>query len=297
MKRVLFLVLVIGMFQSIHAQHETASPINQELYHYIFGTGSYWVYQNDSTLVIDSLVQTSLIHDATPPVYFRGQFVIGPVEYYQMHYQSKTLNYNTWDHLIGCVIVEDGTDWASGWPWKMWCEYRPGAGSSSNNSGSITIEDTLYSMKLGQNTFYHISKVLVSQPWNNPNMLGYYYYSKGVGMIKKELFDATGTQIVESWSLINWNTETAPISIPEDHISNTFQLYPNPVNDVLIVRFDGYKIEPHTLTLYNNCGVQVLNSVMDKTYTELIVADLSAGLYILQISDGKSVVTKKIMKI
>ena len=80
----------------------------------------------------------------------------------------------------------------------------------------------------------------------------------------------------------------------------TLLLYPNPVRNILHVSTNSDEIKSFQIRVYNTAGVQVMQqSVMldeDASFT-LAVARLSAGMYYLNVDDGKgNITTQKFIK-
>ena len=99
-----YFILIIGIIIPFFATSQDWNYyIDNSLRDYLFDTGSFWVYEKaDSTNVIDSLVQTDLVH---------GFFIPPPgdmnIEYYHALYDSKTLNYQTWDEYLFVFLFQD----------------------------------------------------------------------------------------------------------------------------------------------------------------------------------------------
>ena len=75
------------------------------------------------------------------------------------------------------------------------------------------------------------------------------------------------------------------------------EIYPNPVREVLYLRIDAPRFRLVWLTLYN-CNGQVLQNrqIQIPTNLEMNVQDLSPGVYLLRVTDGKTVLTKRMMR-
>jgi hypothetical protein len=80
------------------------------------------------------------------------------------------------------------------------------------------------------------------------------------------------------------------ISVEENNVVNGLLVYPNPVEDLMNVRFSNGIAQRITITLYNNMGQVVssedLGTVAGERVTTLNTADLATGIYSLAISNG-----------
>lgn len=96
------------------------------------------------------------------------------------------------------------------------------------------------------------------------------------------------------------NTETwkfdAPVGIREENAENGFSVSPNPCSETLNLVFN-LNAAPKTVTLYSICGNEIKReSIGEKSLLSLDVSMLPRGIYILQVEEGKSRSTKKIIK-
>jgi hypothetical protein len=74
---------------------------------------------------------------------------------------------------------------------------------------------------------------------------------------------------------------------------NMLLIYPNPVQDKLVVRLDGYNFD---LRIYDSLGrlVAMEDNILNKA--ELSTAELAKGVYIIRISSGGAVSWKKVIR-
>jgi len=85
---------------------------------------------------------------------------------------------------------------------------------------------------------------------------------------------------------------TAPTEVSTDGEALSFNLYPNPVENVLNVSvIDNRKID---YRIYNMIGQEVKSGNLEQS--EINVSNLEGGLYIFEINDGQKTITKKFMK-
>ena len=78
------------------------------------------------------------------------------------------------------------------------------------------------------------------------------------------------------------------VSISENDFVETFQFYPNPVNDVLNVETEA---ELKSVEIYNIQGQKVKSA----THKQVNVSDLASGTYMVKIQEMKNI--EKIKKI
>lgn len=271
-----FIIITIGIIIPFFATSQNwIYYIDSSLRDYLFDNGSFWVYEKaDSTNVIDSLVQTDLVHG------FLAQPDFIYTEYYQSFYESKTLNYQTWDEYIGSVIVKEGVDWANG-QYIFLSSYRIGA-----NAGGAEIIDTLNTFILNNFEFKHVTKMLIMNNElenNNPTI---YYYAKGIGMIRKELYNADTSHLQEVWNIKNWQVNPIVSSIEELENANKVSAFPNPTERYIHLIFEQKDIFSK-LIIYDLMGKIVYESRILNKEIDLDLSNYFNGSYIIVI-DGKS---------
>ena len=89
-------------------------------------------------------------------------------------------------------------------------------------------------------------------------------------------------------------TTTDAMSV-NDYLSSKFSMYPNPANNFLnISGADALQINSVKITDIN--GRVVLNNNVSATSTQLNVANLASGMYVVSITSNEGVATKKFMK-
>jgi hypothetical protein len=71
---------------------------------------------------------------------------------------------------------------------------------------------------------------------------------------------------------------------PATEGNDLFIAYPNPASEFLIVEFEN-RAPSHEVWLYDRLGRLILNDCFEnRMYTELVVSDLSPGIYLLRVS-------------
>ena len=270
------------------------SKIDSNLRDYLFTEGSFWVYEKEDSSVIDSLVVTNVKLDYTPPVWTMGMgmIIIYPIPYYQVDYESKTLNYQTWDQFFSGYIIKEGIDWPTNNQVVFLSSYRIG-----DEELGAKIVDTLNSMIIGTNEFYDVTKMLIySNRFENDHPT-HFYYSKGVGLIRKEILSMDTVQIEEAWNLINWHVnQSATISIKEYNSDFSIRVYPNPAKDFIQIKVN-WELDPETqVYLYNINGQVVSHQIIQSIDSEIDISKIDIGVYIVEVLNKHKVARFKIVK-
>ncbi len=87
---------------------------------------------------------------------------------------------------------------------------------------------------------------------------------------------------------------TGAVSIADKVVENASVVYPNPVKDIVNIRLSNdYDVAKTTITLTNVSGKQVARF---SNVNEINVANLSSGVYVMTITDGNKMETKKLVK-
>lgn len=88
-----------------------------------------------------------------------------------------------------------------------------------------------------------------------------------------------------------------PLGAPEsESILNNINFYPNPVHDKLAVECPNMGNQQVTLSIYNADGGFIKKKIIDPgQLNQVDLSNLTAGLYLLQFSDGKTEETRKLL--
>jgi hypothetical protein len=81
--------------------------------------------------------------------------------------------------------------------------------------------------------------------------------------------------------------------IEEASQASYFNVYPNPAQDVLYIAFDTNA--SHTVQIYNTAGSLVYSETVSETLHAIRTAELSKGLYIINITGPEGTISKKIL--
>jgi len=71
-------------------------------------------------------------------------------------------------------------------------------------------------------------------------------------------------------------------------------IYPNPLNDLLMVEIKDYKNS--IIEIYNSAGILLEDYIINNYRTELYTGQLSSGFYTIKIKTKRNVISKKIIK-
>ncbi|MDG1930852.1 MAG: T9SS type A sorting domain-containing protein [Flavobacteriaceae bacterium] len=108
--------------------------------------------------------------------------------------------------------------------------------------------------------------------------------------------DPNGTnryvQLSDSKSITTtWNAQTQTLSIQNNILENSFEMYPNPVNDVL--KFNS-SVSINSIHIFDLLGRNVKTKVVD-SMSGSVGLDLNSGVYVVQIKSRNSTLFKKIV--
>jgi hypothetical protein len=81
-------------------------------------------------------------------------------------------------------------------------------------------------------------------------------------------------------------------AIKQAENSNSFRVYPNPVNDKLTVEWNG-KAE---ISMYNSLGQKIISEKDAVNNIEINTLHWQTGIYLLSVQHGNSIVFRKIVK-
>jgi len=89
-------------------------------------------------------------------------------------------------------------------------------------------------------------------------------------------------------------------SIEEQKTSSIISIYPNPFSDMVNLEIKGLENQEFKVTVYNTAMKSMMEENItvdgDQFYHQLNLKDLPAGVYILNLNNGHSSITKKVVK-
>ena len=121
------------------------------------------------------------------------------------------------------------------------------------------------------------------------------FYSASWNFICSEQIDAIVASAVTEEADASFFRKSATSSLPTK--AATLNLFPNPAKETVSLNLSNWKKEKLEVTIYNHLAqevlqTQVLNS--KASVHQLAIATLPNGLYILKVSDGEQVLSKKL---
>lgn len=170
------------------------SKISKSLYPFLFDNGSYWIYKDTISNVIDSISLTSISKYVVPlGAGGPGQGSPGDLEYFGISYYNHTANYAYSEQLLGYVI-------ARGFYGGYTLLSNKNIGEKNENA---EISDVLDSLTVEGNTYYNVVKMKITKDSYIDNNYNFYYVDN-IGIIKKET--TSNDSIINTSNLLRYNT-------------------------------------------------------------------------------------------
>lgn len=279
MKRYLLIIVGCIVPMLLSSQGLRTHYISLSLYDYVFGEGSYWVYENEAS-VIDSLVLTNVVHDFNPAVYMHGELVMPPVEYFQTFYESKTLNYQTWDQFIGYVIVREGVNWGNNGQYIFLSSYD--VGDKTGGAEIVQIYDTL---NIGEHEFHQVTKMYIANNLFENNSPTYYYFAKETGIIRKEILSSDTSVVNETWNIKDFDAiKMLYEGINELENKDRLIAYPNPTDRFINISLSEQDLN-NNLYLIDLKGNIIYSNKILTPNIEIDLLKFNSGCYFLVIEN------------
>lgn len=171
-------------------------------------SGSYWIFENDSTGFTDSIVVISIEHDffwSQPPLHSSNG---AKDEFYKINLKNFTTSETYYDFIVRSCIKrykEDG-----GGEYEVFGEYGQPVLLINSTAGSIfgtmQIISKIPTLTINSNTFNNVTEVKITASLNSAPIFPYdtyLYYSDSIGIIKKVV--DFGNSNLGSWSIKRWN--------------------------------------------------------------------------------------------
>lgn len=207
MKLIVCFSFLIILFYSCDKQKKTAQEpaqvgdtyvgLSDEIKQFKVKMGSYWIFENDSSGVLDSVIVVGIDSNwvwTSPPVHGNSGT---KSEYYKINYKSCLSNVFYNDYLINMIIKRNGGGiyGEMGQP-IYWANASVGESFNGLEVVAKNISLTL------NTTFDNVSKMKINKANQYQNEFSYdtyLYFSNTVGVIKKE--NVIGANNIEAWSL------------------------------------------------------------------------------------------------
>ena len=85
------------------------------------------------------------------------------------------------------------------------------------------------------------------------------------------------------------------VDIDENNDRLPFSMGPNPANDVLFFNFFDNAPETYDLSIFKLSGAEVLNQTINASVNQVNIAELTAGSYIVRVTNGENTYNKKLI--
>ncbi len=203
----ILLLIIIGF---IIASCNKENPDDKITYHYLcesikpykFKTGSYWIFQNDITGILDSIVVMSVENDlcwTTPSVHGQPGTL---AEFYKMNLKSFATSQVYNDYLTLYYIKRNGGgDYGqNGQPIFM------ADSDIGDEFNGMEIIEKFPTFAIGCNTFSNVIKTKITASEQYQPMFTndtYLCFAEDIGLIKK--ITDLGNGNFDSWSIERWN--------------------------------------------------------------------------------------------
>ncbi len=189
--------------------------IPQEVLDYFyFKQGSYWVYENDKTGQVDSVFVTTNVKTVTTPTSQGERYEVAAIDAVSS-LDGYTYKYGlSMQGSAGCI--KDGSKWPCyiidcnkfktgdvlGSTSYLILPFQKGYGGQANGSfeSKITMKDTLNDIEIDGKSYLNIVIVNLNPSLTNNKKNYNYYWSKNIGIVKKENLTDT-----ENWNLIRYH--------------------------------------------------------------------------------------------
>jgi hypothetical protein len=205
--KICFIIITSLTLFSCKKSNEENKPISydnisQSMNNFKFNVGSYWVYENDSTQILDSIAVTSIKHDYFwKPPSAPGTGSNTKIEYYKINFHDFLNSTNFNDFIFSSLITRGGNESPTFGQPILFHKYAVGYklyGAEVIDS-NVTID--LYGVIF---TGVEKTKIIYAEQsqieFSNDT---YLYFKDSIGLIKKVVDLGNGS--FESWSLKRWN--------------------------------------------------------------------------------------------
>jgi hypothetical protein len=102
---------------------------------------------------------------------------------------------------------------------------------------------------------------------------------------------------VRDWYNANYFPSCLPmnVGIPEENIKDELAIYPNPSDNVINIQYTG-SIKNISATIFDITGKEIMQLNASQLKSSIDVSSLPSGLYLIRVSDGVNMCTKKFVK-
>ena len=90
---------------------------------------------------------------------------------------------------------------------------------------------------------------------------------------------------------------TCIVSVEEEITQSTFNLYPNPANDVLNISFQNTIINEKQIRIFEGIGKICYQKNISSNSLRIDISDYTEGIYLFEVIENGNRTTKKIIKL
>ncbi len=201
---ILFIELTISSCYMGDEEDLPPAYIQDEIVPYEFKTGSYWIYENDSTSVLDSVIVSSTengFYWLPLPSHGEGGT---KHEYYKINLKSFATSQTYNDYLTNYYIIRNGNEESEEAGQTIFSSFSD-TGDSWHPAG-MKIIAKFSTMTINDNIFNNVieTKITASEQKNQEFAYDtYLYFTNTIGLIKKVTDLGNGS--FESWSIKRWS--------------------------------------------------------------------------------------------
>jgi hypothetical protein len=190
---ILLILTVISCKEELETNNNLGR-ISQSLYPFLFDNGSYWIYRDSATNIVDSIILTSISRDTLNiPPSVPHQSSTNSEEFFGLNYYS-ILSGSYQEQLIGYVISKGY--YKGGF--LLLSSKRPR--DKSENAEIVNVFDTL---TIAGNLFKEVVKMKITKDeYVNANYN--LYYVDSIGVIRKEIINNDSQ--IQVWNLLRYKT-------------------------------------------------------------------------------------------
>jgi hypothetical protein len=198
----IFLLVIITLIIACNKENQidNSNPEYNEvlssfLKPYMFKNGSYWVYQNDSTGILDSIALISTSHGFfEQPPGSPGTPSHTQIEYYRINLHDYLTSSDYDDFLFGSILTRNGNEHlVFGQPVLIL-----GFSIGYEIFGTF-VYDTSLTININGNLFTKVREMKINHTLPDFPHDTYMYFRDSIGMLKKVIDFGNGN--FESWSL------------------------------------------------------------------------------------------------
>ena len=195
--------------------------------------------------------------------------------------QGQGANSGGQDYI--CTVSNNTLD--SNFKWKI-LKYNPPANWLMSFCDPI---NCIASISVGQSGSFIIPKgksgqMHITYTFNN---------TPGSDVLQVTIFSIANPSIADTFILYTNSWQTG---INEVNQNSAINIYPNPVKETIHLKYTTASMSPANIDIYNIIGVKVKTLLYDGSSTDINIADLKNGMYILRISDGNNTYSKTFNK-